>query len=127
MYFWHIPILDPLFSLLFTSYILYNVIRNFGQTIRIFLQGKPDNINLPEFENKLVEIQGLKSVHDLHIWSMDGAYFVMGLHMVVKDNATSSEITNIKSQIRRISQQNYVQHSTIEVEFENETCELEKC
>lgn len=127
MYFWYFPFLDPILSLVFTFYILYNVIKNFRQTIRIFLQGKPDNINLSTFKEKLLHIAGLHSVHDLHIWTMDGVFYVMTLHMVVKDNIEKDEIVRIKSEIRNISQINNIQHVTIEVEFENENCELEKC
>jgi cobalt-zinc-cadmium efflux system protein len=127
MYFWHFPILDPLLSLLFASYILYSVIKNFRQTIRIFLQGKPDNINLRDFKNKLLQIKGFHSVHDLHIWTMDGAFYVMTLHMVVNDNIENLEISRIKNQVRETSHQNNIQHITVEVEFASEKCLLEDC
>ncbi|MDQ3395783.1 MAG: cation diffusion facilitator family transporter [Bacteroidota bacterium] len=127
MYFWYFPILDPLLSLLFTSYILFNVIKNFKQTIRIFLQGKPENIDLQVFKDSLMRIDGLNSVHDLHVWTMDGAFYVMTLHMVVDDDIDNQEILNIKNKIREISNSNNIQHITIEVEFESENCTLEKC
>jgi len=127
MYIWHFPLLDPILSLLFTSYILYNVIKNFRQTIRIFLQGKPENIDLEEFKEKLEHIDGLRSLHDLHIWTMDGAFYVMTLHIVLKDEIENQEIIRIKNQIREISNLNNIQHITIEIEFENENCELEDC
>ncbi len=127
MYFYSFPLLDPLLSLVFTSYILYSVWKNFRQTIRIFLQGKPDDINLQKFQEELLQIEGLSSVHDLHIWTMDGAFFVMTLHMVVKDDIENHEILRIKNRIKDMSLQNNLQHTTIEVEFESENCELEKC
>jgi cobalt-zinc-cadmium efflux system protein len=127
MLFWDLPILDPLLSLLFTSYILYNVFQNFRQTIRIFLQGKPENFDMEKLNSSLLKLNNLLSLHDVHVWTMDGAYYVMTLHIVVKDNISNEEILVLKSQIREACHHMDIEHVTIEVEFESEKCELEQC
>jgi cobalt-zinc-cadmium efflux system protein len=127
MLFWDLPILDPLLSLLFTAYILYNVFLNFRQTIRIFLQGKPDNFDMEKLNSRLLSVQNLLSLHDVHVWTMDGAYYVLTLHIVVKDDISNEDILILKSQIREVCHQMDIEHVTIEVEYESEKCELEKC
>ncbi|CAN5206488.1 cation diffusion facilitator family transporter [soil metagenome] len=127
MLFWNVPVLDPLLSLFFTFYILYNVYLNFRQTIRIFLQGKPENFDLEKLNSRFLSLKNLISLHDVHVWTMDGAYYVMTLHIVVKDDITNEEILVLKSQIRETCHQMEIEHVTIEVEFESEKCELQQC
>jgi len=38
-----LPVLDPIFSLLITIYVLYNVVKNLKEILNIFLQGVPKN------------------------------------------------------------------------------------
>jgi cobalt-zinc-cadmium efflux system protein len=38
------PILDPLLSVMFTLFILFNVVRNLWDTGKLFLQGAPDKV-----------------------------------------------------------------------------------
>ena len=47
------PILDPVLSIVFTLFILMNVLRNTRNTIRIFLQSSPDNKMLDEIRSRL--------------------------------------------------------------------------
>jgi len=127
MIFWHVPILDPIFSLLFTGFILFNVLKNFGQTIKIFLQAKPKDIDLKNFEKKLNGVSDVKSIHDVHAWSMDGQYYVMTVHLVVADDISVERIKEIKQEARDISSNFSIDHVTIEVEYISEPCALENC
>lgn len=127
MLFWNFPILDPLLSLVFTGYILYNVFQNFRQTIKIFLQGKPENFDMEKLNSRLLNLNNLLSLHDVHVWTMDGAYYVMTLHIVVKDTISNEEILVLKSQIRDACHEMDIEHVTMEVEYESEKCELEQC
>lgn len=124
MYFWDVPILDPLFSILFTAYICYNVVKSLIKTVRIFLQAKPEGVDLEEMEGLFGKIEGVQSVHDLHLWSLDGRYFIMTLHLVVLDSISKQDHIRIKQQAHSLSRTMQVKHITIEVEYESEHCEL---
>ena len=78
-----LPVLDPLLSLLITSYVLYNVWRNLRQTLRLFLQAVPGAVDLPEIEKTLLSIDKVISVHHTHVWSLDGEHNVLTTHLVV--------------------------------------------
>jgi len=70
--FFNWPILDPLLSILFTLFILINVIKNTSLTIKIFLQSAPDNEMLDAIKNKLISLEHVKAIHYLRLWSLDG-------------------------------------------------------
>jgi len=127
MLFWNLPILDPLFSIAFTLFILYNVVKNFQKTIQIFLQAKPGEMNTQKLQEEITKISGVMSVHDLHVWSMDGAYYVLTIHVVVEDQMPHQNILEIKQQVRETCRQMDIEHVTIEMEQESEKCALENC
>ena len=124
MYYYNLPILDPLFSVLFTTYICYNVFKNLLRTIKIFLQAKPEGVDLHDLERRFGQIEGVVSVHDLHIWSLDGRYFIMTLHLVVQESVDKQRYIDIKTEAQELSQTLKINHITIEVEYESEQCQL---
>lgn len=125
MYFFDLPIIDPILSLAITIYILYNVFVNLRVAMRIVLQGVPSDIDLKRVEMALVGIDGVMSIHDLHVWSMDSDYNVLSVHLVI-DGA--SEASHVKQITREMLTADFsIQHATIEVETCDESCSMIFC
>ena len=124
MMFKNIPILDPILSIVITVYILYNVAVNLRKTFSVFLQAVPTGISIKEIEDKIRKIDKVTGTHHTHIWSIDSLNNVLTTHIVVKDNTTADEITDIKRQVKEIVGSPDLQHSTVEVEFESEFCKM---
>ena len=127
MKFWDIPIVDAILSVGFTLFILYNVFKNFVSTIRIFLQAKPDNINDQELIDRVLNLKGIQSVHDTHLWSIDGEKVIFTLHIVIDEGVGEKDIISLKSEVRSIGKSYSIDHITVEVEYEKEDCSLENC
>jgi cobalt-zinc-cadmium efflux system protein len=122
MYFFDLPIIDPILSLLISVYVLYNAFNSLKSTIKVLLQAIPENTNvdkIKEYFNKLPEIQNF---HDLHLWSMDGTYNVLTVHIVKNTDVTSGEL---KGKIRHNLEHLGVNHATIELEEPGEHCEVD--
>jgi cobalt-zinc-cadmium efflux system protein len=125
MQFWHVPVLDPLLSLLIASYILYyNVFVNINKTIILFLQAVPDTVDAQRMEAEIGAIPGVRSVHHLHVWSLDGAHHVVSAHIVIDRERTMEEAMLIKEQAKAVVLGNDIQHITLELEFEGEDCSM---
>jgi cobalt-zinc-cadmium efflux system protein len=128
MLFVEIPILDPILSLGIACYILFNIYRNLRETLRVILQGVPENIDAEAIEQALLQVEGVESLHDLHLWTMDGEFNISSVHLVVGTNQCNSVITNIKRQVKQIMKQFDIQHTTVEIERNEENCEYsENC
>ncbi|RKZ52525.1 MAG: cation transporter [Candidatus Parabeggiatoa sp. nov. 3] len=127
MLFVNLPVLDPILSVGITLYILWHVFKNLRETVNVFLQAIPANMNVEQLEAMLIEKLPIQSIHDWHLWTMDGEYHVLSCHVVVADNLPSKDIIDLKTQIRELLKQYNIQHLTIEVEYENECCELVNC
>ncbi len=125
MYFFDLPFIDPLLSILISIYILINVSQSVREGMRILLQATPDDINLTDIRNRLLNHPQIEDVHDLHIWSADGNYHVMTMHVVLKKNTTG--IPELKTEIRRLLKEEKIEHATIEFEYSEEACLYEQC
>ncbi|MDR2287438.1 MAG: cation diffusion facilitator family transporter [Prevotellaceae bacterium] len=123
MMFVKIPALDPILSLGIACYILFNIYNNLRDTLRVILQGTPENIDGDEIERALLSVEGIESVHDLHLWTMDGEFNISSVHIVVGKNRDNRSITEIKNQAKQIMKQYNIQHSTVETEQSEENCE----
>jgi cobalt-zinc-cadmium efflux system protein len=124
MIFVDVPLLDPILSLLITCFILFNVYKNLKSAFRIILQGVPENVDVNTIKQKLVALPGVKGVHDLRIWTMDGLYNILTLHVVVND-VTSAQAESLKKEVRHQLQHLNVAHTTIEIENSGNPCELQ--
>ncbi|MDX9758660.1 MAG: cation diffusion facilitator family transporter [Bacteroidota bacterium] len=123
MQFWHVPVLDAILSLLIASYILYyNVVVNINKTIQLFLQAVPENVDAAAMEQELCAIDGVRSVHHLHVWSLDGAHHVVSAHLVLSAARTREEVVDIKQRARRLLLAHDIEHITLDIEFEGEDC-----
>ena len=124
MKFYQVPILDGLFSVFFTLFILFNVFKNLKKTLKIFLQGIPENMDVDKLLMDLQSIPNTVSSHDLRIWSMDGQQTVMTLHIVVPAQSSKPEIIQVKNMVVATARQHGISHVTIEIEYEGEACDL---
>lgn len=124
LYFKDIHYLDPALSLLITLYILYNVFKRLKETLFIFLQGVPSDINLDEIKNELLNLEKVKSLHHTHIWSLEGEHHVFTSHVILKDIEKFDQVIEVKTLIKdRLDEYNF-EHYTIETELDSETCKL---
>lgn len=117
-------ILDALFSLFITLYILVNVIRNLKKTLALFMQAIPEGLPVNEIENRLKTIEHVESCHHTHSWSLDGEKHVLSTHVVVGDSVSKDEVIQVKCAIRRMAQALHFEHITVETEYANETCSM---
>ncbi|HXL01277.1 MAG TPA: cation diffusion facilitator family transporter [Dysgonamonadaceae bacterium] len=127
MHFVDVPILDPILSVAITLYVLFHVYKNIKESLHIILQGAPIDIKMDEIEKEILSLDDVDGVHDLHIWSADGEYNVMTVHVVLKQALSMDKLHKLKNEIREKMQAMKIQHSTIEFETPGENCEMEEC
>lgn len=127
MYFTNWYILDPILSIGIAIFILYNAIKNVKGVLKIFLQGIPAGVNLKEIERELMKISWVRAIHDIHVWSLDGQNHVLSLHVVLSDQVSLIEATELKEQMRHRIQDHGIKHTTIEVETQHEHCGHDDC
>ena len=129
MYFVDLPILDPLLSLGITAWILYNVYFNLRDNFRILLQGVPEEVDQEGFVQAIEHLEGVLSVHDVHIWTLNGEQHIASLHLVfdAQQYPTPEAWAGLKQQVREIALGYELQHITIELDPRGCSCGMENC
>ncbi|WP_242920212.1 cation diffusion facilitator family transporter [Pontibacter liquoris] len=127
LYFFDFPVIDPLLSLGITGYVLYNVIRNLRQSMKILLQGTPLQLDMAQVQEQLEKLPGIRSVHDLHAWTLDGSYHILTLHAVVAADLPLQEGEAIKQQVRAAMAEMAISHVTIELEVPGQEGSHQSC
>ncbi len=116
------PILDPILSIGFTLFILFNVIRNLKETLMLFLQATPDHELLASIRDDLLSNENISNLHHLHIWSLDGERNVMTVHLVLTGGVSIEHIQDLKDDIHQSLKKYDFEHTTVEFEFADEQC-----
>jgi cobalt-zinc-cadmium efflux system protein len=116
------PILDPLLSIGFTLFILFNVLRNLWTTGKIFLQAAPDKGLHDEIRQSLLKIDGIIEIHHQHLWSLDGEHHVLTAHIVMNEFFERENFMKIKKTVAEALESFDLAHTTIEIELIEEDC-----
>ncbi|WGH75951.1 cation diffusion facilitator family transporter [Tenacibaculum tangerinum] len=129
MQFWDVPVLDPVLSIAIAAFVLYNVYKNIKESLRIILQGTPENISINEVQQKIVSMKEIESIHDSHLWTMDGEYHVFTAHIVIQDKELSWEKGDeIKQRVKQMLHDDFhLEHITLELEFASKECSYKNC
>ena len=75
--------IDPLLSMLICGLILAATLRLLRQAVHTLLDGVPPRITLPEVGTTMASVEGVTSVHDLHIWNLDSRETALSAHVVL--------------------------------------------
>lgn len=126
IYFFDLPIIDPIVTILFTLFILWGVVRSMREVVNLLLQGVPAKVNLETLKSDLAAMEGILGVHDVHVWSLEGKTNILTAHVVVHPQSID-EAHEFQRKIKeRLHDKHHIEHSTIELETE-EKCTGNNC
>ena len=116
--------LDPILSILIALYILYKTIPEFFTTMKILLNGSPENVNVKSLANSIKNVPAVKDLSHFHIWSLDGEENALIVTVLI-DPSDIDKAREVKEVIAEIAHESSVKnHITIEITTSKE--ELEK-
>ena len=122
MKFTDISYIDPILSIGVALFILISAYKNFKDSLEVFLEKTPKEVNIDEIKEHLKEIEEVLDVHHIHIWSMDGFSNYATMHIVSNNNSKE-----LKEKIREELKEHGISHVTIEIEKEDEHCDSIDC
>ncbi len=110
---------DSIMTILVSIYIFVHAIKNLKEVLDLFLLKRPSDIDTDKIKKYLLQIDGIKDVHHIHIWSLDGINNYATLLVICN--------TNVKDIIREELKKHDINHVTIEIETEDELCSYRNC
>ena len=108
---------DPVASLLICSLVLYSAWQLIRETLDILMEAAPRGLDVGEVKRSLSEVEGVRSVHDLHVWSVGHGQIALSCHLVVpRDGGCTPLLLDVYSMLgTRFG----IDHATIQVEPED--------
>ncbi|GAN06921.1 conserved hypothetical protein [Mucor ambiguus] len=106
---------DPLVSTLITIIIFMSAIPlGMRQTSFILLQGVPNSVPIGDVNDTLLNLEGVISVHELHVWQLSDTKLIASLHVLLKSR---QGYMILASEIRKILHGYGIHSATIQPEF----------
>jgi cobalt-zinc-cadmium efflux system protein len=114
-------LIDPIITLLFTLFIIRGSGKVIRESISILMESTPEGIEAAAVKRALANIEGVKEVHDLHIWSASIHKVALSVHLVTDSH------NEVLSRARECLEKTFdIRHVTIQVEdpkvFESRYC-----
>ncbi len=122
---WHVPVIDPILSLLIAGFVLWNVLRNLRRVALVFLQAAPPGFDPAVFARAIAELPGVVGAHHTHTWTIDGEHHVLSTHLVMTADSTREQVVAAKRRVHALLRSQHFIHVTVEVELEGEVCATE--
>ena len=121
-------IIDPILSIMITIYLLYHIVRNFNEIGKLFLITSPKDYKEESLLSIVSKIEGVESVHHIHVWSIDSENHYLTMHVVLKDVTKVEELAKIKKEIKEeVREHLNISHITIEFELPSDNCDETTC
>lgn len=113
--------LDPFVSVLIGLFIIWNAWGIIRETVEILLEGTPRDVDLAEIVRDLSKIDGVRGVHDLHVWSITQSMRSLAAHVDTDDIAISAT-ASMQREINQVLFHKFgIAHATLQ--FECAECE----
>jgi cobalt-zinc-cadmium efflux system protein len=77
--------IDPLLSILIALLILASTLRLLREAVHVLMEGVPAGIQLGDVGVALAKVPGVRSVHDLHIWTIASGQVALSAHLDIED------------------------------------------
>jgi cobalt-zinc-cadmium efflux system protein len=110
--------LDPFVSVLIGIFILWNAWGILRQAINILLESSPESINVDSMVTDLLTVEGVRDIHDLHVWSINENLRALSAHIITDDVLVSAGLP-IQRDLNEILAHKYnIRHATLQLECE---------
>jgi cobalt-zinc-cadmium efflux system protein len=117
--------IDPLLSIVVCLVIIASTWSLLRDSLRLSLDGVPNNVNVQSIREKILKQEGVKDFHHLHIWAISTTQNALTGHLVVASELSNEAVSKLKHTIKHQLEHLNIQHATLETE--TETCAEEIC
>ncbi|MFB0569394.1 MAG: cation diffusion facilitator family transporter [Nitrososphaeria archaeon] len=108
---------DPLISMMIGVLIFYSSGALIRDSLNVLLESVPPNIDVNALERRMARLEGVKGVHDLHVWSIAPTKMCcMSSHVVVEKGTNRKEL--LTTLIEILKEEFGIDHTTIQLEDE---------
>ncbi len=108
--------LDPMVSILIGLLILWNAWGILRESVNILMEATPADVDVEAVVNSVMHVEGVRGVHDLHIWSITRGLRTLSAHILTDDIPISAG-AKIQAAVSEVLDTQYgIAHATLQLE-----------
>ena len=92
------------------------------ESLNILMEGSPKGVNLDALVEQIRGVDGVLSVHDLHVWSITSGANALTAHIVVSGELRVREAERIMAEISHEMEHLGITHTTLQLESSDNEC-----
>jgi cobalt-zinc-cadmium efflux system protein len=109
---------DPLVTLLISSYLFVQTFSILKEAIEILMQMTPAGLDPLEVEEAILKLEGIKGVHHIHIWKLSDKRIHFEAHIELENDLTVSSTHLIRKRIKETLKTEFnIEHTTLQFEY----------
>jgi cobalt-zinc-cadmium efflux system protein len=107
---------DPIVSVLIGLFILPRTWGLLKSAIDVLLEAVPSGVDLEAIERAMQTVEGVRSVHDLHVWSITSGFIAMSAHVTGGARPSEAILHDLQA---LLTERFGIRHATLQVEAED--------
>ena len=109
-------IVDPIVSLLISGLVLASSWRLIKEPFDVLMESAPAGLDVEKMGAAICSVEGVRSVHDLHVWTVTSGFGAVAAHVVV---ARGSDRDLIRRRLELTLDEGFgIEHTTLQMEEE---------
>lgn len=112
-------LLDSIVGIVIAMIIAWSTKGLLVESIRMSIDAVPRSIDMEGLEKALTAVDGVKSIHHLHVWALSTTENALTVHAVIAD---ASMLNDVIDSVRKQAKRFGISHATVECETENCVC-----
>lgn len=108
---------DTVISLLIAILVLASALRLVRDAIRILMEGTPRHLSVPKIQDALLAVDGVKAIHNVHVWQLNSDKIALTAHLVVTANAYTE--TTLRTAQDLLMNTFHFNHTTLQLELDD--------
>ena len=113
---WDWGVLDPLISLVIVGVIVKGSWPIFRESLDVLLESTPPGVNTAEVVKAIEGLEGIRNVHDLHIWAVEPRLVMLTCHVMLDAQYRTKKDDLLVAIQTLMAEQFAIQHLTIQLE-----------
>jgi cobalt-zinc-cadmium efflux system protein len=110
---------DPLASIFVGLLALRSGFLVTKESLHILMEGTPKDVDVEKVIKTIQNQDNIKSLHDLHIWTITSGLNALSCHVIIDDNINLSKCVEILKKLEHKLEHLGIRHVTIQIETED--------
>lgn len=107
---------DPAVSVFIGAVIAVGAWSIIKESLAVFLEAVPGHIDVDDVNRSIMQVSGVKEVHDLHVWSITPQIHALSAHVTVEHDLATHGAATLQKVTQVLHRHFGIEHTTIQFE-----------